>query len=75
MFAGEDLPGDGLQLMESAPQQSGKTLISGYVSDIAKEKLQKLNATFFEKPVPLRALESIILEQRGKILEMEMLTA
>jgi DNA-binding NtrC family response regulator len=55
---------DGLQLMESAPLQVKKIVISGYVSDIAEEKLQKLNATFFEKPVPLRALAKIISEQQ-----------
>ena len=47
---------DGLQLMESAPVRARKIMISGFVSEIAEEKLQKLNATFFEKPVPLRAL-------------------
>jgi hypothetical protein len=38
--------------------------MSGYVSVIAEEKLQKLNATFFEKPVPLQALGRIISEQQ-----------
>jgi DNA-binding NtrC family response regulator len=61
------MPGlDGLQLMESVPLQLKKVLISGYVSTIAEEKLQKLNATFFEKPVPLRALSKIIREQQEK---------
>jgi two-component system response regulator YesN len=58
---------DGLQLMESAPPRARKVMISGYVSEIAEEKLQKLNATFFEKPVPLRALAKIISEQQEKI--------
>jgi DNA-binding NtrC family response regulator len=58
---------DGLQLMESAPPRSIKVMISGFVSEIAEEKLQKLNATFFEKPVPLRALAKIISEQQEKI--------
>lgn len=58
---------DGLQLMESAPQHLRKILISGYVSDIAEERLRKLNATFFEKPVPLRALGRIISEQLEKV--------
>jgi two-component system response regulator YesN len=58
---------DGLQLMESAPHQLRKVLISGYVSDIAEEKLKKLNATFFEKPIPLRALAKIISEEQEKV--------
>jgi DNA-binding NtrC family response regulator len=58
---------DGLQLMESTPPPVKKVMISGYVSEIAVEKLQKLNATFFEKPVPLRALAKIISDQQEKI--------
>lgn len=57
---------NGLQLMESAPQQMRKVIMSGYVSDIAEEKLQKLNAVFFEKPVPLSALEKVISEQQER---------
>ena len=55
---------DGLQLMESAHASTRKIMISGYVSEIAEEKLNKLNATFFEKPVPLRSLAKIITEQQ-----------
>jgi DNA-binding NtrC family response regulator len=62
------MPGfDGLQLMESAPPEVRKVIISGYLSLIAEEKLKKLNATFFEKPVPLRALGKIISEQQVRI--------
>jgi DNA-binding NtrC family response regulator len=58
---------NGLQLMESAPTAVKKILISGYVSEIAEEKLQKLNAVFFEKPVPLRAISKIISDQAALI--------
>lgn len=58
---------DGLQLMEAASPQVKKVMISGYVSEIAEEKLESLNATFFEKPVPLRALAKIITEQQSKV--------
>jgi YesN/AraC family two-component response regulator len=58
---------DGLQLMEAAAPTARKVMISGYVSEIAEERLQKLNATFFEKPVPLRALAKIIAELQEKI--------
>ena len=54
---------NGLQLMEGVSPLVKKVLISGYVSEIAEEKLAKLNATFFEKPVPMKALGRIISEQ------------
>ncbi len=55
---------NGLQLMEAAPPGVKKILVSGYISEIAEEKLHKLNGTYFEKPVPLRALAKIIAEQQ-----------
>jgi two-component system, response regulator YesN len=58
---------NGLQLMETTPKEVKKILISGYVSEIAEERLEKLNAVFFEKPVPMKALGKIILEQEKKI--------
>ena len=58
---------DGLQLMESAPSEVKKVLISGYASEIGEEKLQKLNAVYFEKPVPLRELARVISEYRKKV--------
>ncbi|HEX3019754.1 MAG TPA: response regulator [Chitinispirillaceae bacterium] len=54
---------DGIQLMESLDSNVKKILISGYVSEIAEERLQKLDAVFFEKPVPMKALGSIINDQ------------
>ncbi len=58
---------DGMQLMESAPPEVKKIMISGYVSEIGEKKLQKLNAIYFEKPVPLRALAKVISEYRKQI--------
>lgn len=55
---------DGLQLIEAAAPSVKKILVSGYISEIAEERLHKLNATYFEKPVPLRALAKIIAEQQ-----------
>ncbi len=51
---------NGIELMESAPPHVKKVLISGYVSEIAEERLQKLDAVFFEKPVPMKELKKII---------------
>ena len=57
---------DGLQLMEGLDQEVKKILISGYVSEIAEERLQKMDAVFFEKPVPMKALGKIIHDQENK---------
>ncbi len=50
----------GLELLDAAPAASRKILISGYVSEIAEDRLQKLNAIFFEKPVPMRKLNDAV---------------
>jgi two-component system response regulator YesN len=57
---------NGLQLMETTTPEVKKILISGYVSEIAEERLQKLDAVFFEKPVPMKALGKIISEEEKK---------
>ncbi len=54
---------DGIQLMEEISPSIKKVLISGYVSEIAEERLNQMDAVFFEKPVPMKALEKIISEQ------------
>jgi YesN/AraC family two-component response regulator len=54
---------NGLELMEDVSPDIKKVLISGYVSEIAEERLNRLDAVFFEKPVPMKALEKIIREQ------------
>ncbi len=55
------MPGlNGVQLLENAPAGAKKVLISGYVSEIAEDKLQKLSAQFFEKPVPMKALRQAV---------------
>lgn len=58
---------NGLQLMESAPRLARKILISGFVSGFAEDKLQQLNATFFEKPVTLKAIGQIVSEEEAII--------
>ena len=59
---------DGIQLMEDVSPEIKKVLISGYVSEIAEERLNQLDAVFFEKPVPMKALEKIIREQEKLLL-------
>jgi len=41
--------------------------LSGDVSDISKERLAKLNTTFFEKPAPLVALAKVFSNQQVRI--------
>ncbi len=62
---------NGIQLMEVASPTVKKILVTGYLSEIAEEKLQKLNGTYFEKPVPLRALAKIIAEQKSLLQEAQ----
>lgn len=60
---------NGIDLIEILPPSVEKILISGYVSEIAEERLRQLNATFFEKPVPMKLLEKIILEKEKTLAD------
>jgi len=57
---------NGIELMETAQRDAKKVLISGYVSEIAEERLQQLDAVFFEKPVPMKALGKIITDHEKR---------
>lgn len=54
---------NGLELLAASPSGATRILISGYVSDIAEEKLSELHATFFEKPVPMKQIGKMIQER------------
>ena len=56
---------NGLELLESVPAKVKKILISGYVSEIAEEKLLRMGVVFFEKPVPIKTLGKVISELEG----------
>ncbi len=58
---------NGIELMEITNPQTKRILISGYVSEIAEEKLNRLNAIFFEKPVPMKKLGKLITEHEALI--------
>lgn len=62
---------NGIQLMEQLDSDVKKILISGYVSEIAEERLQQLDAVFFEKPIPMKALGSIINDQEKRIADLK----
>jgi hypothetical protein len=53
--------------LERAAPSTKKILISGYVSQIAESRLERMDALFFEKPVPIRTLRNIIIEEEEKI--------
>ena len=56
-----NMPGvNGIELLEATNPKTKRIMISGFVSDIAEDKLNDLNAVFFEKPVPMKKLGSII---------------
>ncbi len=62
---------NGIQLMENLDSNVKKILISGFVSEIAEERLLQLDAIFFEKPVPMKALGSLISDQEKKMLNFD----
>jgi DNA-binding NtrC family response regulator len=58
------MPGlDGIQLLEAASSDVTKIILSGRILENDDERLKRLNATFLEKPVQLRALAKIIWPQ------------
>lgn len=59
---------DGIQLMEITAPDVTKILISGYISEVAEERLGQMNAIFLEKPVPMKTLSDIIQEQEKRVL-------
>jgi DNA-binding NtrC family response regulator len=54
---------NGLQLMESTKPDTRRIMISGYVSDLAEEKLRNMNAVVFEKPIPMKKIGKIIADE------------
>ncbi|MBD3419679.1 MAG: response regulator [Chitinivibrionales bacterium] len=55
---------NGIELLELANPEIKKILISGYVSEIAMDKLEQLNAFFFEKPVPMKELSKVVFDNQ-----------
>lgn len=57
------MPGlDGIELLKSADQSVRKVMISGYLSEIATEQLQRLDVTCMEKPVAMQKLGDLIAD-------------
>ncbi len=57
---------DGLELLELLPAETTKVLISGYISEVAEEKLNRMKALVFEKPIPMKTLGEVIVEEERK---------
>ena len=53
---------NGIELIELLPPAVKKVLISGYVPDNVRERLEQLGAVYFEKPVPMDVLGELISE-------------
>lgn len=51
---------DGIQLLKLMPKDSSKILISGFVSEITENQLREINASFLEKPVSMKDLDTFI---------------
>lgn len=58
---------DGIELLEVVKGDAKKVLISGYVSEVAEEKLSEMNAVFYEKPVPIKTLGKLISEEETRV--------
>jgi hypothetical protein len=54
---------NGIDLLKATSGDTIRILVSGYVSEIAEEKLLKLNTIIFEKPVPMQKIGKIISEK------------
>ena len=58
---------NGLEIIEAAPDGASKIMISGYVPEITAGQLDRLNAKFYEKPVPMKEIGRIILERAARL--------
>jgi DNA-binding NtrC family response regulator len=57
---------DGIQLMKLMPKDSTKILISGFVSEITENQLLQINASFLEKPVSMKDLDTLIRKAEAR---------
>lgn len=54
---------NGIELLEATSSDTTRVLVSGYISEIAEERLLKLNTIIFEKPVPMKKIGKIISDK------------
>jgi DNA-binding NtrC family response regulator len=61
------MPGvNGIQLLEASPATATRIMLSGYLSEIAEEKLSELHAVVLEKPLSLKEIAKHINNQWRK---------
>lgn len=61
---------NGIQLLEASAKNTKKIMISGFLSDIAEDKLKELNVEFLPKPVSMKILGGILSEELEKRVEI-----
>lgn len=61
---------NGIQLLEASSQSTRKIMISGFLSDIAEDKLKELNVDFLTKPVSMKILGGMLTEEYEKRSEI-----
>lgn len=67
------MPGrHGLELLEVTKDDTMRVLVSGFITSIAQEKIERLNVCAFEKPIPMKQIRSLI---ENRINELDLLDA
>jgi len=54
---------NGIELIEACNPDTRKVMISGFVSEIAEDKLAQIGADFLPKPISMKILGSLIEEE------------
>ena len=57
---------NGIELIEASSPDTRKVMISGFVSEIAEDKLVQIGADFLPKPISMKILGSLINEELEK---------
>lgn len=57
---------NGIQLLEASSTDTRRIMISGFVSDIAEDRLKELGAIFLAKPVSMKILGGLLKEEYEK---------
>lgn len=60
---------NGIQLLEASSESTRKIMISGFLSDIAEDKLKELDVDFLTKPVSMKTLGGMLAEEQEKRIE------
>lgn len=61
---------NGIQILEASSKNTRKIMISGFLSDIAEDKLKELEVDFLTKPVSMKILGGMLTEEYEKRVEV-----